>query len=99
MIPVSTLKRLLYAIQDYELENDVRFKPSTYYFCMDLQMFEDPTIAFYPDIDNRFKSGIDALIYLFEEGSPVWLVRSHTNCPQDYFTIDKLERLFSDILE
>lgn len=99
MIPTSTLKRLLSAIQDYENENDIRFKPGTYFFCMDLQQFEDQSIAFYPDIENRFKNGMDALQYLFEEGLPIWLVRSHTNCPQNYYTIDKLEQMFPNILD
>ena len=99
MISNSTLKRLLFAIQDYESENGIRFKPGTYYFCMDLQQFEDPSIASYPDIENRFKNGMDALKYLFEEGLPIWLVRSHTSYPQNYYTIDKLELMFPNILD
>lgn len=99
MLSTSTLKRLLSAIEDYENENDVRFKPGTYYFCMDLHQFDDPSIAFYPDIDNRFRNGIKALEYMFEEGLPIWLVRSHTNYPQNYYTIDKLEMMFPNILD
>ena len=98
MLSVSTLKRLLFAIEDYENENDSRFKTGTYYFCMDSRQFDDPSIAFYPDIDNRFNSGIEALVYLFEEGLPIWLVRSHTNFPQNYYTIEKLEMMFPNIL-
>lgn len=100
MIPTtSTLKRVLSAIQDYEVDNDPRFKPGTYYFCMDLRHSDDPLIAFYPDIDNRFRNGIEALEYMLEEGLPIWLVRSHTNYPQNYYTIDKLEVMFSNILD
>lgn len=99
MIPLSTLKRLLFAIQDYENENDIRFKYSTYYFCMDSRQFDDPSIAFYPDIDKRFRSGMEALEYMFEEGLPIWLVRSHTNYPQNYYTIGKLELMFPNILD
>ena len=99
MIPTSTLKRLLSVIQDYENENDIRFKPGTYFFCMDAQQFDAPSIAFYPDIDNRFINGMDALEYMFEEGLPIWLVRLHTNCPQNFYTIAKLELMFPDILE
>ena len=54
---------------------------------------------FYPDIDNRFRNGIEALEYMFEEGLPIWLVRSHTNYPQNYYTIDKLETMFPNILD
>lgn len=100
MIPTtSTLKRILSAIQDYEIDNDSRFKPGTYYFCMDLRHSDDPSIAFYPDIDNRFRNGIEALEYMFEEGLPIWLARSHTNYPQNYYTIDKLEAMFPNILD
>ena len=99
MLPISSLKRLLSAIEDYENENDIRFNPGTYYFCMDLRQFDDPSIAFYPDIDNRFRSGFEALEYMFEEGLPIWLVRSHTNFPQNYYTIDKLETMFPNILD
>lgn len=99
MIPTSDLKSLLYAIQDYELEFNPKFTPGTYFWCMDMHMFDDPAIAFYPDIDNRFRTGIQALEYMFEEGLPIWLVRSHTNTPQDYFTTDKLELLFPGILD
>ena len=100
MIPEKeTLSRLLTAIQSYELDSDERNKPGTYYYCMDTRVCEDFAIAFYPDCENRFTSGIAALEYLFEEGLPIWLVRSRTNYPQDYFTFDKLELLFSDILE
>ena len=99
MIPASTLKRLLSAIQDYENENDIRFTPGTYYFCMDLRQFDEPSIAFYPDTDNRFRSGIEALEYMFEEGLPIWLVRSSTNFPQNYYTIGKLELMFPNILD
>ena len=39
------------------------------------------------------------LEYMFEEGLPIWLVRSHTNFPQNYYTIDKLETMFPNILD
>ena len=99
MLSISTLKRLLFAIEDYENENDSRFKTGTYYFCMDLRQSYDPSIAFYPDIDNRFRNGIEALEYMFEEGLPIWLVRSSTNYPQNYYTIEKMETLFPNILD
>lgn len=99
MVPTSTLKALLFAIEDYENENDIRFKPGTYYFCRDLRQFDDPSIAFYPNIDKRFRDGIEALEYMFKEGLPIWLVRTRTNFPQNYYTIDKVETMFSNILE
>ncbi len=99
MTPSSTLKCLLSAIQHYENENDTRFKPGTYFFCMDVRQFDDPSIAFYPDIDNCFKNGMDALEYMFEEGLSIWLVRSRSNCPQNFYTIAKLELMFPNILD
>ena len=98
MLPISTLKSLMSAIEDYENKNDSRFKYGTYDFCMDSRQFDDPSIAFYPDIDNRFSSGIEALVYMFEEGLPIWLVRSLTNFPQNYYTVDKVETMFPNIL-
>lgn len=100
MVPTKeTLSHLLSAIRSNELDNDERNKPGTYYFCMDTRVIDDPTIVFYPDTENRFSNGISALEYLFEEGLPIWLVRSHTNYPQNCYTLDKVEALFGDILE
>ena len=98
MLSTSTLKRLLSAIQAHDLDNDPRYKPGTYFFCMDNRLFDDPEVPFYPDVENRFKNDIDALEYMFEEGLPIWLVRSHTCFPQNCYTLHKLELLFPDIL-
>ena len=99
MLSTSTLKCLLSAIQAHELDNDPRYKPGTYFFCMDNRVFDDPEVAFYPDVENRFKNGLDALEYMFEEGLPIWLVRSHMLFPQNCYTLHKLELLFPDILD
>lgn len=64
------------------------------FWCMDTRVFDDPDVAFYPDIENRFKSLHDALVYLIAEGLPIWLVREGTNYPLQHFTLLKLELLF-----
>lgn len=64
------------------------------HWCMDVRMFDDPNIAFYPDIDNMFPSCIRAMEYILEEGLPVWLVQDGTNYPMEVITYKKLEFLF-----
>lgn len=63
-------------------------------WCMDVCMFDDPNIAFYPDMDNMFPSRIRAMEYILEEGLPVWLVQNGANYPMEVFTYKKLEFLF-----
>lgn len=63
-------------------------------WCMDVRMFDDPNIAFYPDMDNMFPSCICSMEYILEEGLPVWLVQDGTNYPMEVFTYKKLEFLF-----
>ena len=65
------------------------------YYTMDMRVFSDPDVAFYPDIENRFKTPTDAMTYLLEEGLPIWLVKSGTNYPLEHFTYRKAELLFA----
>lgn len=65
------------------------------YYAMDTRVFADPDVAFYPDIENRFKTPTDAMTYLLEEGLPIWLVKSGTNYPLEHFTYRKAELLFA----
>lgn len=65
------------------------------YYTMDTRVFDDPDVAFYPDIENRFKTPTDAMTYLLEEGLPIWLVKSGTNYPLEHFTYRKAELLFA----
>lgn len=65
------------------------------YYTMDTRVFDDPDVAFYPDIENRFKTPTDAMTYLLEEGLPIWLVKSGTNYPLEHFTFRKAELLFA----
>ena len=64
------------------------------YYTMDTRVFDDPDVAFYPDIELRFKTPTDAMTYLLEEGLPIWLVKSGSNYPIDCFTYRKAELLF-----
>ena len=64
------------------------------YYTMDTRVFAESDVAFYPDIENRFKSPTDAMNYLLEEGLPIWLVKSGANYPLEYFTYRKAELLF-----
>lgn len=64
------------------------------YYTMDNRVFDEPDVAFYPDIYNRFKSPTDAMNYLLEEGLPIWLVKSGSNYPLEHFTYRKAELLF-----
>lgn len=64
------------------------------YYTMDTRVFDDPDVAFYPDIELRFKTPTDAMTYLLEEGLPIWVVKSGSNYPIDYFTYRKAELLF-----
>lgn len=66
---------------------------STYY-TTDTRVFDDPAVAFYPDIENKFKAPTDAMNYLLEEGLPIWLVKSGSNYPLAHFTYRKAELLF-----
>lgn len=65
------------------------------YYTMDTRVFDDPDVAFYPDIENRFKTPTDAMSYLLNEGLPIWLVKSGTNYPLEHFTYRKAELLFA----
>ena len=65
------------------------------YYTMDTRVVDDPDVAFYPDIENRFKTPTDAMTYLLEEGLPIWLVKSGTNYPLEHFTYRKAELLFA----
>lgn len=65
------------------------------YYTMDTRVFDDPDVAFYPDIENRFKTPTDAMTYLLEEGLPIWLVKSGSNYPLEHFTYRKAELLFA----
>ena len=65
------------------------------YYTMDTRAFDDPDVAFYPDIENRFKTPTDAMTYLLEEGLPIWLVKSGSNYPLEHFTYHKAELLFA----
>lgn len=65
------------------------------YYTMDTRAFDDPDVAFYPDIENRFKTPTEAMAYLLEEGLPIWLVKSGTNYPLEHFTYRKAELLFA----
>lgn len=65
------------------------------YYTMDTRVFDDPDVAFYPDIEKRFKTPTDAMTYLIEEGLPIWLVKSGTNYPLAHFTYRKAELLFA----
>lgn len=65
------------------------------YYTMDTRVFDDPDVAFYPDIENRFKTPTDAMSYLLKEGLPIWLVKSGTNYPLEHFTYRKAELLFA----
>ena len=64
------------------------------YYTMDTRVFAEPEVAFYPDIENRFKAPTDAMNYLLEEGLPIWLVKSGSNYPLEHFTYRKAELLF-----
>lgn len=64
------------------------------YYTMDIRIFDDPDVAFYPDIYSRFKTPTDAMTYLLEEGLPIWLIKSGSNYPIDCFTYSKAELLF-----
>ncbi len=64
------------------------------YYTMDTRVIDNPNVAVYPDIENRFKSPTDAMAYLLEEGLPIWLVKSGSNYPLDCFTYRKVELLF-----
>lgn len=64
------------------------------YYTMDTWVFAEPDVAFYPDIENRFKAPTDAMNYLLEEGLPIWLVKSGSNYPLEHFTYRKAELLF-----
>lgn len=64
------------------------------YYTMDTRVFSEPDVAFYPDIENRFKSPTDAMNYLLEEGLPIWLVKPGSNYPLEHFTYRKAELLF-----
>lgn len=64
------------------------------YYTTDVRVFDEPSVAFYPDIENRFKAPTDAMNYLLEEGLPIWLVKSGFNYPLEHFTYRKAELLF-----
>lgn len=64
------------------------------HWCMDKREFDDPEVAFYPDIENQFPSCIRAMEYVLEEGLPVWLIQDSTNYPLEMFTYRKLNLLF-----
>lgn len=64
------------------------------HWCMDIRMYDDPAIAFYPDTENKFRSCEMAMEYLLEEGLPVWFVQGGTNFPMEVMTYKKLEMLF-----
>ena len=64
------------------------------YYTTDTLVFDEPDVAFYPDIENRFKTPTDAMTYLLEEGLPIWLVKSGSNYPLEHFTYRKAELLF-----
>lgn len=63
-------------------------------WCMDKRVFDEPEVAFYPDLENTFPSCIRAMEYALEEGLPVWIVKNGSNFPMDVFTYRKLELLF-----
>lgn len=63
-------------------------------YTTDTRVFDDPEVAFFPDIENRFKTPTDAMTYLLEEGLPIWLVKLGSNYPLECFTYRKAELLF-----
>ena len=64
------------------------------YYTMDTRVFAESDVAFYPDIEKRFKSPTAAMNYLLEEGLPIWLVQSGSNYPLEHFTYRKAKLLF-----
>ena len=64
------------------------------YFTQDASLYDAPSIAFYPAIEDRFISHLDGVEYLLDSGLPIWAVSRYNNYPMDYFTLDKIEHLF-----
>lgn len=79
---------------DYLVSHHTVDTVMTAHWCMDKRLFDDPEVAFYPDIENTFPSCIRAMEYALEEGLPVWVIKNGSNYPLDVFTYRKLELLF-----
>ena len=86
--------QLAHRIYKYLLQNYSAEQLQNTFYCMDTRVFDESDIAFYPDIENRFRYPTDATKYLLEEGLPIWLVTSHSNYPLEFFTYHKAELLF-----
>ena len=50
----------------------------------------------YPDMSNQFDTQKDAIEYLLNEGSPIWLVSRCGGLPVDVFTFAKYEFIFGE---
>lgn len=82
-------------IHTYLMERYPAQQVSDCYFVQDVRVFDEPNIAFYPDMENRFLSHKSGVEYLLDSGLPIWAVSRHNNYPMDYFTLDKIEHLFN----
>jgi len=78
-----------YLLQNYEKEQLLHT-----FYTTDTRVFDEPDVAFYPSVENRFKSPTDAMNYLLDEGLPIWLVKEGSNYPLDCLTYRKAELLF-----
>lgn len=90
-----TASQLAHRVYQYLLVQYSAEQLQNTYYTMDTRVFDDPDVAFYPDIENRFKTPTDAMSYLLKEGLPIWLVKSGTNYPLEHFTYRKAELLFA----
>lgn len=81
-------------VHAYILEQHQCIDRNGFFYCMDTRQFDDPNAAFYPDLENRFVSVVDAMQYLLETGLPIWVCGESTNYPIDLFTYRKCEFLF-----
>lgn len=89
-----TASQLAHRVYRYLLVQYSAEQLQSTYYTMDTRVFDDPDVAFYPDIENRFKTPTDAMTYLLEEGLPIWLVKPGTNYPLEHFTYRKAKLLF-----